>query len=119
MAVDSSKRRLRTLAKKLERIFITSMIGLLVPASAQAVEVAVGIDNLEFPAPSGFVEISGVSTSARERAESLTPSINRLLAVYLSEEDADRLRRGQPAKWDRYMMIQPKGHRSGNIRLCC
>lgn len=100
------ERKLAALGKELQGLLMTSMLWLFLSLNAFALEVTVGIDTLELPAPPGFEEISSLSTSARERAESMTPSINRLLAVYLSAEDADRLRRGQPAKWNRYMMIQ-------------
>ena len=71
-----------------------------------AVEVAVGESFLILPAPQGFVEISNRDREALALAESLTPPMNRLLAVYLSEADVDVIKAGGSPAWRRYMLVQ-------------
>jgi hypothetical protein len=71
-----------------------------------AIEVDVGGETVVIPTPLGFVEGRSVSDAAQDFAEQLTPSMNRLLAFFVSEDDAERLQRGEPATWQRYMMVQ-------------
>ena len=71
-----------------------------------ALDVSINERSLTIPAPPGYVEISEQFPQARRFAETLTPQMNRLLAVYLSQSDTSRLQAGQDATWERYMMIQ-------------
>ena len=71
-----------------------------------AIEVSIADQALVLPPPAGFVEGSAVSAQARAFAEQLTPKTNRLLAFFVTREDATRLTEGQAATWHRYMLVQ-------------
>ena len=75
-------------------------------AGTQSVTVDVGGTSIVAPAPGGFYEVSEVSAETRQRAEASTPPMNRLLAVYVSQDDFKRVSDGLPAKLERYMFLQ-------------
>lgn len=71
-----------------------------------SVEVTLNDRTLSIPPAPGFTEISQQFEQARQLGESLTPDMNRLLSVYLSHEDVERLQAEEPATWRRYMLVQ-------------
>lgn len=74
--------------------------------SVAAIEVLVGGRTVTIPLPQGFVEATALSKSTREWAESWTPPDNRLLAVYVSEDDAGRIKKKSTPFLQRYMLVQ-------------
>ena len=71
-----------------------------------ALEVEVGGSKVKLPAPEGFIEVSTLHPASRQKAETLTPPSNRLLAVYMDQADFEAVNHGQSASWSRYMMVQ-------------
>ena len=86
---------------------------LCVANCATAVEVDVGGETLVIPTPVGFVEGGSLSAKALALAEQLTPPMNRLLAFFVSADDAGRLKKGEAATWRRYMMVQAERQSEG------
>ena len=77
------------------------------PAIADAnVEVDVGGVKIDVQAPNRFYEISSLSSETREIAEMGTPSTNRLLAVFVSEEDLGRIVKSESPILERYILLQ-------------
>src|SRR5687767_8310783 len=76
------------------------------PALSAQTEVTVGGSPIRIPSPPGFHEVSELSPATRRLAETMTVPGNRLLAVFVSEADLGRLMAGDPAKFERYMMVQ-------------
>ncbi len=70
------------------------------------VEVDVGGVKIDVQAPNRFYEISSLSSETREIAAMGTPSTNRLLAVFVSEEDLGRIVKGESPILERYILLQ-------------
>ena len=91
----------------LNRLIAAVLVLVLAPAAnANSVAVELGDTQLNIPAPTGFTNGAAVSAEALAYAEGLTPSMNQLLALFLSSDDAARLATGEPATWHRYMLVQ-------------
>ena len=83
---------------------LLTLLGFIQPGLAVSVEVAGR--SLEIPTPAGFVDGAVLPAEARELADSLTPATTRLLAFFVSVDDAERAKRGEELRWDRYMLAQ-------------
>lgn len=86
------------------------LLGTLCLAGAQAqtasAPLQVGGVAIEAPALPGFNEISKISPDVVALAEAMIPATNRLLGVYLSDRDYEKLVNGESPDFDRYMFIQ-------------
>jgi hypothetical protein len=87
------------------RSFPWTLLAACVATAVNAVEVSVGGQVVQVPAPAGFVEASHLAR-VREMAEATTPQSNRLVAVFIGETDAELLRNGQGSSLGRYMFVQ-------------
>jgi hypothetical protein len=83
---------------------------LLVPlapaARAADTVVAIGATPVRLPAPDGFTEVGQGSPEIMARFTTFTPPSNKLLAVYVTNADAERLRKGQQMDLSSYIMVQ-------------
>lgn len=75
-------------------------------ADAQAAPVAFGKRTLEIPAPTGFVAVAKISPELLRLSEGYLPAGNRLVEIYLSEDEAAALARGEGAQMQRYFQLQ-------------
>jgi hypothetical protein len=86
------------------------LIGALCVATAQAQTAndpfIVGGVTIEAPSLDGFNEISQISPEVVALAEAMIPPANRLLGVYLSDRDYEKLVNGESPEFDRYIFIQ-------------
>ncbi len=82
------------------------LIGNNANAYTQHLQVDVGGVKINVQAPVGFHEISELSPDTRKLAETMTPRNNRLLAVFVSEEDLGRIMKGDAPMLERYMFLQ-------------
>jgi len=86
------------------------LLGALWFATAQAQTandpLHVGGVTIEAPSLPGFNEISKISPDVVALAEAMIPPANRLLGVYLSDRDYEKLINGESPEFDRYMFIQ-------------
>jgi hypothetical protein len=86
------------------------LFGMLCLAGAQAQTTAdplqVGGVTIEAPSLPGFNEITKVSPDVVALAQTMIPATNRLLGVYLSDWDYEKLVNGEAPDFDRYMFIQ-------------
>jgi len=74
--------------------------------SVLSVDIKVGSTLIHLPSLAGYVEISQDFPEIRKTAESLTPSENRLLAVFLSDADVAKALQGEIIGFDKYVLIQ-------------
>lgn len=95
-------RRLLTL------LALAAPLWLLPPAAwAEAsVQTPVGLALVEMPVPEGFADGLRGLPPMRQLAERMTPPSNRLLALFVSEADRQRLDAGQSPVLERYFMAQ-------------
>lgn len=77
-----------------------------VTADTKNIKVDIGGVKIDVQAPNGFHEISSLSPETRKLAETMTPPNNRLLAVFVSEEDLGRIMKGETPEFGRYMFLQ-------------
>jgi hypothetical protein len=86
------------------------LFGMLCLAGAQAQTtinpLQVGGVTIDAPALAGFNEISQISPDVVALAQTMIPATNRLLGVYLSDRDYEKLVNGESPDFDRYMFIQ-------------
>lgn len=75
-------------------------------ADTQSKRIEVGDKMVSIPAPAGFHEISELSPKVREFAESVTPPHHRLLAVFVSDDDFQRIAKGESPEMRKYMLLQ-------------
>lgn len=78
-------------------LFLTSL--------TNAAEFTVGDEKISIPSPSGFSEISSISPETVQLFEDMCPPTNRLLAVFLTQDDVGRLIQGKATALDSYMMV--------------
>jgi hypothetical protein len=71
-----------------------------------AVEITLGDESFQVAAPAGFADVSGVSKEQFAVFEDMLPESNRLLAVFVTEQDAGRLMRGDSADFREYFLVQ-------------
>ena len=77
-----------------------------VTADTKNIQVDIGGVKIDAQAPNGFHEVSSLSPETRKLAETMTPPNNRLLAVFVSEEDLGRIMKGKAPEFGRYMFLQ-------------
>lgn len=77
-----------------------------VSANTKNIKIDVGGLKIDIHAPEGFHEVSSISPETRELAEIMTPPENRLLAVFISDEDLRKITNGEKADFNRYMLLQ-------------
>lgn len=83
------------------------LLALLAPAQAgKTTTVVVGSAQIRLQAPDGFTEIGQDSAEIMDRFTTFTPPSNKLLAVYVTDADARRLRAGQSMELNTYIMVQ-------------
>ena len=75
-------------------------------AGTQNVTIEVGGKAVFVPTPVGFHEISQLSPETRKLMETMTPPNNRLLAVFVSEDDVGRIMLMGSPEFLRYMLLQ-------------
>jgi len=75
-------------------------------ASSANFTIGVGGTEISIPAPEGFHEISKLSSETRDHFETFTPPDNRLLGVFLLEEDLGLLMKDETPDVRRYMLLQ-------------
>jgi hypothetical protein len=75
-------------------------------AGTQSITIEVGGKTIHVPSPAGFHEISELSPDTRKLSETMVPSYNRLLAVFVSESDLGRIMKGEPLEFEQYMFLQ-------------
>ena len=93
------------------RLFnLLCLVFIVISASALAdtknILVEIGGVRIYVQAPIGFHEISTLSPETRKLAETMTPPKNRLLAVFVSEDDLGRIMKGEAPQFERYMFLQ-------------
>ena len=72
--------------------------------------LAINIDihgtTISIPAPAGFTEVQAVSMETFQAFEDLCPPANRLLACFLTNQDAGSLMKGEDAELNRHFLVQ-------------
>lgn len=96
-----SRRRLA----RLQVIFGICLL-LINPIASLAIECPIGDASVSIPPPNGFTSVKEVSEKAFSMFKETCPPTNRLLAVFVTNEDAGRLLKGEEAELDRYMTVQ-------------
>ena len=79
---------------------------LFLPVASLAIECTIGDASVSIPPPEGFTNVREVSEDTFSMFKEMCPPANRLLAVFVTNEDAGRLLRGGEAELDRYMTVQ-------------
>jgi hypothetical protein len=91
-------------------LVLTVCLPLLGTGAARAAEetypVSIGRALVTLPIPPGYVEPSRTVPPIRNLGERMTPPSNRLLAVFVSEQDESAARGGQQPGMERYFMAQ-------------
>jgi hypothetical protein len=94
---------------KYKRIALPPLILLILlfpfPEFAFTATVDIGGQTINIPSPPGFSEISSISPETVNLVQDLVLSTNRLLAVYLSQEDVGKIMQGEPALFEEYMTV--------------
>lgn len=89
---------------------VSILSGLLVLGAQRAHAAAdrfdVGGVTIEAPAIPGFNEISAISPEVVELMQSLIPPTNRMLGVYMTDADHEKLLAGEAVDFDRYILLQ-------------
>lgn len=75
-------------------------------AAVDDVPVNVGRTLLQLPLPPGFVDPAKPLPPMRQLGERMTPPSNRLLAIFIADDDLARAQAGQPPQMARYFMAQ-------------
>lgn len=75
-------------------------------AAESDVQAPIGLKLLDLPVPAGFVEVLRDLPQMRLIGDRMTPPSNRLLALFMSQEDHQRARTGQAPGMQRYFMAQ-------------
>lgn len=75
-------------------------------ATTKSLEINIDGQEIKIQAPVGFYEISSLSPETRRIVETLTPPTNRLLAVFVSEEDLGRILKGESPVLNRTVLLQ-------------
>jgi hypothetical protein len=75
-------------------------------AAEPGVQAPIGLKLLDLPLPAGFADATRDLPQMRTIGERMTPPSNRLLAVYMSQEDHQRAKGGQAPAMQRYFMVQ-------------
>jgi uncharacterized membrane protein YhaH (DUF805 family) len=76
------------------------------PCYTFAVEIKIGEDTLQIPDPIGFTDVSSASKDQLAIFEDFLPKTNRLIAAFVTEQDAGHLMLGESADLRQYFMVQ-------------
>jgi len=87
------------------RCILIAIYFLFLTSLTNAAEFTVGDEKISIPSPSGFSEISSISPETVQLFEDMCPPTNRLLAVFLTQDDVGRLIQGKATALDSYMMV--------------
>jgi hypothetical protein len=74
--------------------------------AGQTTSINIGTTPIRLPAPAGFTEVGRGSPDIMARFTTFTPPSNKLLAVYVTHADAERIRRGEQPDFSSYIMVQ-------------
>ncbi len=90
---------------------LVSVLLILMATSAFALntsklDVIIGAENISINSPKRFHEISDISPNDRELAEKTTSSTNKLLGVFVDEDDMARILKGEKAVFRNYAQLQ-------------
>ncbi len=85
---------------------ISLVLSFVISEFAYAVSVNIGVQKINIPSPTGFSEISSISPETVGMLQDMCPPSNRLLAVFLSQEDVGKIMRGDSAQFEQYMTVQ-------------
>lgn len=95
---------------RLFTLLLSARLAALAPVHLRAaepgVQAPIGLKLLDLPVPAGFVEALRDLPQLRLIGERMTPPSNRLLALFMSQEDHQRARTGQAPSMKRYFMAQ-------------
>lgn len=75
-------------------------------AAEPGVQAPIGLKLLKLPLPAGFADAMRDLPQMRAIGERVTPPSNRLLALFMSQEDHQRAKGGQAPAMQRYFMVQ-------------
>lgn len=106
--IDSSKLPRRRGAPVDALAWLLAGTLLLTTAQAQTPDDSfdVGGVSVHVPALQGFTEVSKRSPEIVDLAQAMIPPANRLLGVYLSNADYEKLANGEAPGFDRYVFVQ-------------
>ena len=105
-AMNASLPRWWRLLALLSTLLVLSLPAVPGHAAEEDVPVNVGRTLLRLPVPAGFVDAARPLPPMRLLGERMTPPSNRLLAIFISDEDLARAQGGQPPQMARYFMAQ-------------
>jgi hypothetical protein len=92
------------------QLFATILVSLITLsygyAEAPLYVINVGGVNLSLPTPPDFTEPSTLAPTVRNLGETFTPAGNRLLAIFVSNNDAQLAKAGKEMEMTRYFMVQ-------------
>ncbi len=95
---------------RLLTLLLAAWLTALAPAAAVAaepgVQAPIGLKLLDLPVPAGYVEVLRDLPQMRMIGERMTPPSNRLLAIFMSQDDHRRARSAQAPSMQRYFMVQ-------------
>lgn len=77
-----------------------------VTADTKNIQLDIGGVTIDVQAPNGFHEISSLSPETRQLVKTMMPPDNRLLGVFVSEEDLGRIMKAEAPELSRYMSLQ-------------
>lgn len=87
-------------------LLLLAIICSIATVPTEAVDTEIGGVKIKIPPPKGFAEISSVSPQLVSMFSEMCPQTNRLLGVFLSEDDIGRVLRDQFPEMRRYMLAQ-------------
>lgn len=90
---------------RVARIPATVLVLCGLASIVRAVDVHIAGQTIPVPAPTGFSEIGKIAPNTFSMFEAVLPVENRLLAVFVSEENVGRLLRGEAPVLDKYMLV--------------
>ncbi len=82
------------------------LVAEMVFARTKNINIDVGGTKIGIQAPAQFHEVSSQFPLVRKLAGTFTPPANRLLGVFLSEDDLGMLMLGKTPKFNRYILLQ-------------
>jgi hypothetical protein len=86
---------------------LVAVLGFLpINMPASSAQANVGGVTIETPALDGFYEVSEIAPDVRKLSETMVPPTNRLLGVYVSHNDYQRILDGEYPEFDRYIFLQ-------------
>ncbi len=70
---------------------------------------------IEFLAPEGFFEVSGFAPGVHDRVAATLTAQQQLLGIFLSQDDIDRIRQGDPPRFERYFKVSARRDASAHM----